>query len=130
MDEAMERIRSHQDTLDCHIGSEDVRKRFARIFFVHSTFASFYIVLGGQYSEHLSHRPWLILFCSARFCVVISSSGQCQVNRGAYGAKAPGPPKAGAHLAAIINNFFIIIIVLCAQALMTRCLALLDDQMK
>ena len=79
MDEAMERIRSHQDTLDCHIGSEDVRKRLARNFFVHSTFAlvftSFYIVFGGQYSAHLSHRPWLILFCSARFCVVLSSSG-------------------------------------------------------
>ena len=29
---------------------------------------------------------------------------QCQVNRGASGAKAPGPPKAGAHLAAIINT--------------------------
>ena len=71
MDEAMERIRSHQDTLDCHIGSEDVRKRLARNFFVHSTFAlvftSFYIVFGAQYSAHLSHRPWLILFCSARF---------------------------------------------------------------
>ena len=39
MDEAMERIRSHQDTLDCHIGSKDVRKRLARNFFVHSTFA-------------------------------------------------------------------------------------------
>ena len=38
------------------------------------------------------------------------------------------PP--GAHLAAIINIFFFIIIVLRAQALMTRCLALLDDQMK
>ena len=42
--------RSHQDTLDCHIGSEDVRKRLAHNFFVHSTFAlvfsSFYFVFG------------------------------------------------------------------------------------
>ena len=55
------------------------RKRLARNLFVHSTFAlvftSFYIVFGGQYSAHLSHRPWLILFCSARFGVVLSSSG-------------------------------------------------------
>ena len=80
MDEAMERIRSYQDTFDCHIRSEDVRKRLARNFFVHSTFAlvftSFYIVFGGQYSAHLSHRPWLILFCRPGFASFYQVAGE------------------------------------------------------
>ena len=47
----------------------------------------------------------MVCVCGVFVCDVVCV--QCQVNRGASGAKAPGPPKAGAHLAAIINIFFL-----------------------